>query len=102
MKIQCTLFGAVVATGLLLTVNAFAGDEPAQSEDQVKATLVDLETQSWVAWKARDGKYFQSFTTDDCLDMQPSGPIGKADVVAGVSSPMCVVSSYSLRLMRFA
>jgi len=31
----------------------------------VKETLVNLEKQSWEAWKKRDGKFFQQFLADD-------------------------------------
>jgi len=69
------------------------------------AQLTDLEKKSWVAWKARDGKYFESFLSDDHVEMGPSGTSDKKTVVAGVASPACVVSSYtvdSFKLTQFA
>jgi hypothetical protein len=92
---------AMLALSLMLSSAAALADAAAQSDDQVRATLTDLETKSWAAWKARDGSYFQNFTTADHLDIGPRGSIGQADVVAGVSSHACVVASYSLEPMKF-
>ncbi|MDQ6769608.1 MAG: nuclear transport factor 2 family protein [Gemmatimonadota bacterium] len=60
----------------------------------LKDTLVGLEKQSWVAWKARDPKFFQQFLADDHVELLSSGPIGKAAAVGYIGKPICVVSSY--------
>jgi hypothetical protein len=77
-------------------------DVAAQTDDQVRTTVTDLEMKSWAAWKARDGSYFQGFTSPDHVDVGPGGSIGQVDVVAGVNSHTCVVESYSLEPMKFA
>ena len=73
---------------------AFAADtaDPAA----LKAELVQLETQSWVAWKGHDGPFFEHFLSDDHVEIQPGGRATKADVVAGVSGPVCSVKDYAI------
>lgn len=58
--------------------------------------LVGLEAQSWVAWKAQDAKFFESFLADDHLEVGPNGVLGKAEVVAFIRSHACEVKSYEL------
>ncbi len=72
-----------------------------QPNDEVKRALVDLETKSWVAWKARDATYFVNFLSQDHVEVGFAGPIGKDAVVRGVGSPACTVESYSLGDMQF-
>ncbi|MBI3405427.1 MAG: nuclear transport factor 2 family protein [Acidobacteria bacterium] len=64
--------------------------------EDLKESLAKLEKQSWEAWKNRDGKFFQEFLTDDHVEVSFRGLTNKASVVAGVSSPSCVVKSYSV------
>jgi hypothetical protein len=61
-----------------------------------KETLVNLEKQSWEAWKNRDAKFFQNFLSDDHVEVGFGGPTNKAVVVNVVGSPACVVKSYSV------
>jgi hypothetical protein len=71
----------------------------AQSEatqEALKESLTALERRSWEAWKNRDGSFFQGFLADDHVEVGFGGLTDKANVVAGVSSPSCVVKSYSL------
>ena len=66
-------------------------------KDALKETLVNLEKQSWEAWKNRDGKFFQDFLSDDHIEVGFGGPSNKAAVVSGVASPtICSVKSYSV------
>ena len=78
----------------MLPVAASAADSP--NADDLKKTLVDLETQSWVAWKSHDGAFFQRFLSEDHIEMSPGGPGGKAPVVAGVAGGGCTVASYAI------
>ncbi|MEP6781068.1 MAG: nuclear transport factor 2 family protein [Gemmatimonadaceae bacterium] len=59
-------------------------------------TLETMERQSWVAWKARDGKYFDHFLSTDHVEVGFNGPSSKTDVVKFVGSPVCVVSTYKV------
>ena len=62
----------------------------------LKETLVALEKQSWVAWKSRDGKFFQDFLSDDHIEVSAGGVSGKSVIVPFVASDKCVVKSYEL------
>jgi hypothetical protein len=68
----------------------------ASPDETTKQTLIDLETQSWKAWKDRDGKFFQDFLSDDHVEVGLGGPADKAAVVRIVSSPMCKVEDYAI------
>src|SRR5262245_23569630 len=75
---------------------------PLADDTQVMATLVDLETKSWVAWQGHDGKFFEGFLSDDHVEVGFAGPIGKAPVVAGVTGAGCSVASYKVGDMHFS
>jgi hypothetical protein len=67
-----------------------------KAENGLSETLIKLEKQSWEAWKKRDGKFFQTFLSDDHVEVGFSGVANKASVVAFVGSPICVVNSYKV------
>jgi hypothetical protein len=69
---------------------------PPADQSSIQDMLVSLEKQSWVAWKDRDGKFFERFLSDDHVEVGFSGPNDKATVVTGVASPACMVKSYSI------
>jgi hypothetical protein len=71
------------------------------TDASVRDTLIDLEKQSWVAWKGHDAAFFSSFLSDDHVEVGPRGVLGKADIVAGVGSPVCKVESYSVGSFKF-
>lgn len=80
----------VLGCGLL---SAAAGKNQADN-NALKETLVKLEKQSWDAWKNRDGKFFETFLSEDHVELGGGGPFGKSSVVSFVSSPACVIKSY--------
>jgi hypothetical protein len=59
-------------------------------------TLMQLETKSWDAWKARDSSFYRTFLSDDHVEVGFSGTSDKADVLATVATPHCVVTKYSV------
>ncbi len=79
----------------------FAQPKPQAGRDEIKKTLIELENKSWIAWKNRDGKYFDNFLSDDHVEIEPDGVAGKAAVVSIVGSPICVVKSYTVRDYQF-
>jgi hypothetical protein len=91
MKLKL-LVVAIAAATAALSGNATA----ATDETALKETLIQLEQQTWEAWKNRDGKFFQDNLSDDHVEIHGGGRTGKADVVAGVASPACTVKTYAL------
>jgi hypothetical protein len=99
--------------GVLVASAAFRSRSPSASAahpgaavraDSLEQQLTAAERQSWVAWQQRDGKYFQNFLSDDHVEVGTTGIVNKAQVVAFVGSPACVVTSYSVdqfHLTRF-
>ena len=73
---------------------------PAEGNDDLQASLIALEKQSWEAWQKRDGSFFDGFLSEDHVDVHGSGPASKGAVVAGVASPMCAVKSYAVTDFR--
>ncbi len=65
-------------------------------EATLQQELIALEKQSWEAWKNHDGKFFESFLSDDHVEMGFGGVSNKASVVAAVGSKICEVKSYQL------
>jgi hypothetical protein len=97
----CALLGLVVAAAVASGAGiADPPARPAQGKQDLEKTLIGLEKQSWVAWKARDGAFFQDFLSDDHIEVGTGGPASKADVVVFVGSPQCVVKSYSVSDFR--
>ena len=66
----------------------------------LREQLIDLEKKSWDAWQKRDGTFFQHFLSDDHLEVGGDGVGNKAEIVAFVGSPNCVVKSYSVDTFR--
>jgi len=82
---------------LMFACRAMANGQATTSEsDEVKEQLIKLEKQSWEAWKNRDGQFFQSFLSDDHVEVGFGGLTSKGEVVAFVGSPVCTVKSYKL------
>jgi len=84
-----------IALACSLFFNVHAASEAAD-QSALKEELVKLEKQSWEAWKNHDGKFFQHFLSDDHVEVGFNGVTNKAAVVAGVSSGVCQVQTYSL------
>jgi hypothetical protein len=85
---------------LAIACLAFSSLLPAQSaqtdKGALKESLVQLEKQSWEAWKNHDGKFFEGFLSDDHVEVGFGGPTNKATVVSGVASTACNVKSYTV------
>ena len=61
-----------------------------------QALIRDLESKSWVAWKAQDAKFFEQFLSNDHVEVHGYGVVGKAAVVGAIRKAACSVASYSL------
>ena len=87
--ILSAIFGSILSLS-----PALGGEQP--DAGALKTQLIELETQSWVAWKNHDGPFFERFLSDDHVEIQPGGRATKANVVAGVASQGCTVKDYSI------
>jgi len=76
---------------LLATTLAAVSLSPADD-----ATIRDLESRSWVAWKAQDAAFFDQFLSDDHVEVHGYGVTTKASVVDAVRRAGCVVQAYAL------
>jgi hypothetical protein len=88
---QVTAMRTLTALLFLIATGAYAQENAA-----LKSTLVQLETDSWKAWQARDPEFFKTFLSDDHVELGPRGSAGKAAVLATVATPKCVVANYAL------
>ena len=69
---------------------------PATSSLSDEATIRELESKSWIAWKNHDAIFFEQFLSDDHVEIHGYGVVGKGAVVESVRSPVCVVQSFTL------
>ena len=91
--------GSIVAVLRILVLGRLHGQAALLSVAErasITSELTALERQSWVAWQARDGKFFDNFLSEDHIDVGAMGTSGKAGIVRFVGSPACVVTSYQL------
>jgi Domain of unknown function (DUF4440) len=87
---------AIALTMLLTLLGNAAASAPVRLFASDEKMIRDLETNSWVAWKGHDAAFFEHFLSKDHIEIHPTGIVGKAAVVEGVRSPICVVQSYAL------
>ena len=60
-------------------------------------SLMALETKAFEAWKNKDGKFFETFLTDNFVGFGDDGKRpARADVLKMIADPNCDVKSYSL------
>ncbi|MDQ3684487.1 MAG: nuclear transport factor 2 family protein [Acidobacteriota bacterium] len=67
-----------------------------QGGGAVKESLVALERQAWEAWKKKDGAYFQTFLSDDTVQVGSQGVTRKAQIVNGIGTSTCDIKGYTL------
>jgi Domain of unknown function (DUF4440) len=100
MSLKAKLFSAVnLLPAFLLWVGAAAitgCESSAHDRNGTREALIDLEKQSWQAWKDHDAGFFQNFLADDHLEIFSNGPINKEAVVRTVGSKVCLVENYSI------
>jgi hypothetical protein len=87
----------VAAAAIMLAGCATA---PALDDSALEATLVSLERDSWKAWRDQDAAFFESFLSEDHVELGPNGPVGKRGVTAFIGNHACKVESYALDNFR--
>lgn len=86
LAIACAIIVAAV-----LSTSASAADDP------LKARLIALEKQSWVAWQHMDAGFWDRFLSDDHVELNGFvGATGKKSVIDGIASKACHVASYKV------
>jgi len=73
----------------------------ALAADPLEDELIAMEKASWVAWKAHDSRFYESYLSDDHLEVHGMGVGGKTGVVALVASGACNVESYTVDHWEF-
>ena len=95
-----------VAAAVFTACGAPAGNAPANNANSAntaktvaaapsKEDLIARETQAWNSWKAKNGKYFEDYLTDNAIGMGNGGRVDKAAIVKRISDPTCDVNNFS-------
>jgi hypothetical protein len=72
------------------------------ADQKLEAELTSLEKASWVAWQRMDAGFWESFLSDDHIELNAfAGPVGKQAVIGGISSRQCHVRSYKVDRFTF-
>jgi len=98
-----TAAAAVVFTAC----GAPAGNAPANNANAANTTakpvaaapskedLIAGEQKAWNSWKAKDGKFFEDYLTDNAIGMGNNGRADKAAIIKRISDPTCDVNDFS-------
>ena len=95
-----------VAAAVFTACGAPAGNAPANNANSAntaktvaaapsKEDLIAGETKAWNSWKAKNGKYFEDYLTDNAIGMGKGGRVDKAAIVKRISDPTCDVNNFS-------
>jgi hypothetical protein len=88
---------AGIGLGSLVSARVVA---PPRADAALEQALVARERASWVAWQKRDASFFETFLSDDHVEVGFGGVAGKTAVIKSVGSPACVVASYDVGAIR--
>lgn len=88
----------LVGIGIMFAFGAMK--EVAPNADTADATLIDLEKNSWQAWKNRDADFYKTFLSDDHVEISAGGVSNKLDVLETVASPICQVKNFQLEQFK--
>ncbi len=85
------------STGNAPANNANAGNTAAKAvaAAPMKEALMASETKAWESWKAKDGKFFEDYLTDNAIGMGSNGRSDKAAIIKRISDPTCEVNGFS-------
>lgn len=61
-----------------------------------KEDLIANEKKAWGSWKAKDGKFFEEYLTNNAIGMGSKGRSDKTRIVKRISDPTCEVNDFSL------
>jgi hypothetical protein len=88
----------VFVTFVLVMVSSVfvIGQNNASKNNSLQEQLVAMEKQAWESWKTRNGGFFQTFLSEDSINVGSTGVDNKSAIVKFISSPMCEIKSYSM------
>ena len=92
MSKQMKGFALLILVTLILNASSRAQTE----ENATREKLINLEKQSWEAWKNRNAPFFKEFLSDDHVEVGFYGLANKNQVLATVASSACTVRNYSV------
>ena len=62
-----------LSIGVLILFTFLNISGQSKSNTKLKDELITLEKRSWEAWKARDGNFYQTFLSDDHVEVGSGG-----------------------------
>lgn len=87
--------GPTIAITFLSVAVLFLNTEFGRSDKS--AEVVAQEKSSWRAWQTRDIAFWQRHLSADHIDIDGlGGPVGKDEVIKGIATRKCNVTSYDL------
>lgn len=88
----------IIVTALLAltSVRSPANAQAPKPPNALENTLINLERASWKAWQTHDSAFFRRFLSDDHVEVEEAGTVGKNAIVAAIGSPVCVVNSFTI------
>ena len=92
---SCGESGTKTTTTTTNTNTGNSNAAPAPAMD-IKASVTELETKAYEAWKKKDGKFFEGFLADGFIGVGPSGRNDKAGVAKSITDNPCEIKSFSI------
>jgi len=88
----------VFVTFVLVMVSSVfvIGQTNTSKNNSLQEKLVAMEKQAWESWKTRNGGFFQTFLSEDSINVGSTGVDNKSAIVKFIGSPMCEIKSYSM------
>jgi len=85
----------IMAIAIAASSAAFGQMKSKATNNSVEAQLIALEKQSWEEWKNKNGTFFQTFLTDEAVNVGVGGLSNKSQIVKSTTSD-CEIKSFSV------
>lgn len=85
----------IMAIAIAASSAAFGQVKSKATNNSVDAQLIALEKQSWEEWKNKNGTFFQTFLTDEAVNVGVGGLSNKSQIVKSTTSD-CEIKSFSV------
>ncbi len=87
---------------IAIGVSSVAFGQTKMSKDtnnSVETQIIALEKQGWEAWKTKNSSWFQTYLTEDALNVNGGGVSNKSQSIKNLAN--CEVKSFSLDNFKF-